>query len=333
MADTTTTNLNLVQPQPGGSNDTWGVKLNSDLAIVDGVFNADGSGTAVGINIGSGKTLALGGALKIAGSTVLGPSTPLPIANGGTGSASASDALTALLPSQAGNSGNVLTTNGTSPSWTPGLPSQSGNSGKFLTTNGTSTSWGTATMSTIGSDRQIPYNNSGTWGGSFLYYDNTVNNNKLGIGTSSPSYGVDAGTLLARFYGVGIGYTPQAASLGVGGPGFFTGSVTQNGSDERLKTNLQPITEAVSKVNSLRAFTFQWTPDAAHLGGPLVGVSAQEVQAVLPEAVTIAPFDRNEHGDSISGNNYLTVYYERLVPLLIAAVKELAARVESLEGK
>jgi hypothetical protein len=47
------------------------------------------------------------------------------------------------FPSQTGNSGKVLTTNGTTTSWEAGLPSQTGNTGKYLTTNGTSASWAT----------------------------------------------------------------------------------------------------------------------------------------------------------------------------------------------
>ena len=53
-----------------------------------------------------------------------------------------------------------------------------------------------------------------------------------------------------------------------------------------------------------------------------VGVSAQEVQAVLPEVVTQAP---------ISGE-YLTVYYDKLVPLLIEAIKDLSDKIEKLEN-
>jgi hypothetical protein len=47
------------------------------------------------------------------------------------------------LPSQTGNTGKVLTTNGSTTSWEPGLPSQTGNTGKYLTTDGSSASWGT----------------------------------------------------------------------------------------------------------------------------------------------------------------------------------------------
>jgi hypothetical protein len=116
----------------------------------------------------------------------------------------------------------------------------------------------------------------------------------------------------------------------------LTGSLTQNASDERLKTNVVVIKNALNKVCSLRGFTYNWNELASTLVGfdPTineVGVSAQEIQAVLPEAVCIAPFDQ-QYGDrfvSKSEENYLTVQYEKLAPLLIESIKELKTIVDA----
>jgi hypothetical protein len=94
-----------------------------------------------------------------------------------------------------------------------------------------------------------------------------------------------------------------------------------------LKKNRASIPNALDKVMSMRGVTFDWKDTTKYLGFEPehqhdVGVIAQEIQSVLPEAVRFAPFDVNQDGTSKSGENYLTVQYEKLTALLIEAVKE-----------
>lgn len=85
-------------------------------------------------------------------------------------------------------------------------------------------------------------------------------------------------------------------------------------SDIRLKTDIQVIPNALAKVCALRGVTYERTDS----GERQTGLIAQEVQAVLPEAV--------------NGDEYLGVAYGNLVGLLVEAIKELSARVEELEN-
>lgn len=122
--------------------------------------------------------------------------------------------------------------------------------------------------------------------------------------------------------GLSVGTTADPGAGAI----YATGNITAYYSDDRLKTKLGGIENALDKVKALSGFYYEANKTAQDLGYKVekeVGVSAQEVQAVLPEIVVPAPIDEQ----------YLTVRYERLVPLLIEAIKELEAKVEALESK
>jgi hypothetical protein len=117
------------------------------------------------------------------------------------------------------------------------------------------------------------------------------------------------------------------------------GSLTQNASDIRLKTNITKIENALEKISTLEGFTYNWKEECP-LYNPNselkeVGVSAQAVQEILPEVVSLAGFDRDndDQTKSKSGENYLTVQYEKLIPLLIEGIKEQQAQIEELKAK
>ena len=123
-----------------------------------------------------------------------------------------------------------------------------------------------------------------------------------------------------------------------------TGTVTGGSSDGRLKENLVRISTPLDKIDQLHGYTFDWKAECADVGfTPVIqtndiGLIAQDVQAVVPQAVAPAPFDHELSDDgtedvSITGETYLTVQYERLVPLLVEAIKELRQEVESLKSQ
>ena len=114
------------------------------------------------------------------------------------------------------------------------------------------------------------------------------------------------------------------------------GNVTAYASDERLKKNFTKLENALEKVCSLEGATYQWDKEKCEsvgfkpeFGKTEIGLRAQQVEKVFPEVVTQAPFDLEEDGTSKSGDDYLTMYYERLTPVLVEAIKEQQAIIDS----
>jgi hypothetical protein len=102
-----------------------------------------------------------------------------------------------------------------------------------------------------------------------------------------------------------------------------TGSFTAGYSDDRLKDKHGNIPNALAKVSAINGFYYTANETAKDLGmkdGMQVGVSSQEVEKIMPEVVVPSALD-----------GYNTVHYEKLVPLLIEAIKELKAEVDELK--
>lgn len=125
--------------------------------------------------------------------------------------------------------------------------------------------------------------------------------------------------------------------LSVGGTVTAVGDVVAFYSDERLKENLRPIEEALKILRHIDGVRYNANALAGSFGFDTereqLGLKAGQLKSILPELIERAPFDRDENGNSKSGEDYLTVKYERLVPVLVEGIKELDAENFSLKQK
>ena len=90
-------------------------------------------------------------------------------------------------------------------------------------------------------------------------------------------------------------------------------------SDKRLKDNITPISNPIKKILQIGGYTFNWNEKQDTYEGQDVGVIAQEVEKVLPEVV-----ENRENG-------YKAVKYEKMVPLLIEAIKDQQKQIDELK--
>jgi hypothetical protein len=113
---------------------------------------------------------------------------------------------------------------------------------------------------------------------------------------------------------------------------FTTGPYVANGgtswtsaSDERLKNITGEISNALNKVSQLRAAEYTWKADLD--SKPQIGLIAQDLLNVLPEAVVLPENEIDEKGKQ----QYMGVNYDSVIPLLVKAIQELKAEVDSLK--
>ena len=194
---------------------------------------------------------------------------------------------------------------------------------------------------------QALFENPSTTASQFAYVDIESNATSAGEsiirfktpdGTSYINSKGSATTMTFSSGNVGIANTAPADKLWVQGGISATGDITSSASDKRLKENRKPISNAVEKVLKLKGITYDWIDNISEVTGTewnhtekQAGLIAQDVQKVLPEAVSIAPFDKDGEGKSVSGKDYLTIDYARVVPLLVNAIKEQQVQIEELK--
>jgi len=177
---------------------------------------------------------------------------------------------------------------------------------QVIVTNGSDNYYRKASISHL--TGAVQSNASGTW--SINVTGNAGTASTAGALTTGNNYQMNS---------LGVG-----TSAGNGGEIRATSNITAYYSDDKLKTKLGVIENALDKLCSLTGFYYEANEVAQSLGYiPVreVGLSAQETQRVLPEVVVPAPID----------DKYLTIRYEKVIPLIVEAIKELRTELVNLK--
>ena len=284
----------------------------ASLGTGTGISTTTGSGTLTINNTGVTSTVA-GTGIGVSGATGA-----VTISNTGVTSLTTSSGLS--TNTSATGAVSVTNTGVTSLAAGTGISVSGSTGGVTVTNSGVTSAVAGTGIGVSGATGAVTFTNSGVT--SAAAGTGVSVSGSTGAVTFSIGQAV-ATTSNVQFGSFGVG----TAASGTSGEIRATNNITAYYSDERLKTKIGNIENALDKVKQIETMVYHANETAVELGYDAsiieVGVTAQSVQRVMPQTVAPAPIDEN----------YLTVRYERLVPLLIEAIKELEAQVAELKAK
>lgn len=319
----------LLPSQTGNSGNILTTNGTSSSWVAPGssgtVTSVSGTGTVNGITLTGTVTaagsLTLGGTLSGVNLSTQVTGT-LPVANGGTGNASlttgyalignGTSSVAGLAPS---TSGNIMVSNGTT--WTSGT-TLAGNylyTGSNYFQNSTYIGATSTTSLALGS-------------GSINFYSSTIGSN-----ANTSLYFQATGSALAnQAYVLAFnngGSPAYAYSLAGDGTALKTGGGSWGSiSDSRLKINITPLVGALEKINSLNPVSYDWK--IVKENEPTVGFIAQDVQKILPNAVT-SHIPTEEESEFIVDETMTIGWQNDMFAYLVGAIKELTAEIAELK--
>ena len=160
----------------------------------------------------------------------------------------------------------------------------------------------------------------------YKFYSQTILSNGVYLtGPGSNFFQVDvtpAATRLASHFDQVVFYNTQSNAFNS-----IQVKNVYNYSDARAKTNIQSLSQSLSIINQLRPVSYNFTDNSDNTkfrkggDGKEIGLLAQEVEKILPNAVLTDP----------DGNKLIN--YTNLIAVLINAVKDLSTKVSALEAK